>query len=855
MLRIPCTQPDEDVEFYSPHNEYYRRYHPKLSGTPPPTHANDKDHWFSYENQLPFETAEFLYSKCQMSATKINTLLYLWACSLHPYGAEPPFRDHRHLHEVIDAMVVGDVKWQSFSVSYTGGTPDMNPPDWMLQKYDIWFRDPREVIHKILGNPSFVSEMDLRPFEGYSTENQTRQYKDFMSAEWAWQKVDIIAEDSSTVGSTFVPIVLGSDKTTVSVATGNNEYYPLYLSVGNVWNNVCRAHRDAVVLIGFLAISKMTNEHSSDATFRAFRRQLFHSSLATILQPLKRAMTTREIVKYGDGYFRCTIYGLSPYIADYEEQVLLTCIVRGWCPRCRAPRENLDEDALNCTRAFNEALFEETDTDMMWVEYGIVGDLVPFTNDFPCADIHQLITPDILHQLIKGCFKDHLVDWVCTYISANHSKKNANQILDEIDRRISVVAPFTGLRCFPQGQHFKQWTGDDSKALMKVYIAAIEGYVPVEMVWTLRAFLEFCYLVRRHIISDEALKEIKDVLARFHNHRQIFVSGNNLVVTTFSLPRQHVAKHYPSLIRLFGAPNGLCSSITECKHIKAVKEPWCRSSKFNALGQMLRTNQHLDKITSSRTDFESREMFKESCLPSAINDIGAEMIYYIVLVTSSQDVLECRRACTLPALGAELGVPNLVTLTWHFLFNQYHPDDDRNPTNIPLSDCPRYDGSINVYNSACARFFAPSDLSGIRGMQKEFICSTPLWRKEGCRKDCVFITTKADDLEATGMDAFDITHVLAFFAFTCRDGRHFPCAIVRWFDKIGDSPDEDSGMWMVRPGYLPNHSPNYARAAHLIPVYGMDPISRNIKPHSCYDAFHAFYVNKYVDHHTFEIAR
>ena len=67
---------------------------------------------------------------------------------------------------------------------------------------------------------------------------------------------DIIAEDSSTVGSTFVPIVLGSDKTTVSVATGNNEYYPLYLSVGNVRNNVRRAHRDAVVLIGFLAIPK-----------------------------------------------------------------------------------------------------------------------------------------------------------------------------------------------------------------------------------------------------------------------------------------------------------------------------------------------------------------------------------------------------------------------------------------------------------------------------------------------------------------------------------------------------------------------------------------------------------------------
>lgn len=34
--------------------------------------------------------------------------------------------------------------------------------------------------------------------------------------------------------------------------------------------------------------------------------------------------------------------------------------------------------------------------------------------------------------------------------------------------RIAAVAPFAGLRRFPQGRHFKQWTGDDSKALMKV---------------------------------------------------------------------------------------------------------------------------------------------------------------------------------------------------------------------------------------------------------------------------------------------------------------------------------------------------------------------------------------------------
>jgi hypothetical protein len=44
-------------------------------------------------------------------------------------------------------------------------------------------------------------------------------------------------------------------------------------------------------------------------------------------------MEKPEIVRYGDGYYRRTIYGLGPYIADYPEQVLLACIVQGWCPR------------------------------------------------------------------------------------------------------------------------------------------------------------------------------------------------------------------------------------------------------------------------------------------------------------------------------------------------------------------------------------------------------------------------------------------------------------------------------------------------------------------------------------------
>ncbi|KAI6019414.1 hypothetical protein PISMIDRAFT_106595 [Pisolithus microcarpus 441] len=207
-------------------------------------------------------------------------------------------------------------------------------------------------------------------------------------------------------------------------------------------------------------------------------------------------MAKPEVMPFGDGHYRCVIYGLGPYIADYEEQALLTCIVHNWCPRCLAYCNNLDDDgALHCCHDHAEMLITEFTLDALWNEYGIVGELVPFTNDFIWADIYELIAPDILHQIIKGAFKDHLVEWVEKYLCLMHGNSHANEILDDIDQQIAAVAPFPGLHHFPQGQHFKQWTSDDFKALMKVYLPAIKGHVPPEIVRTFHAFLEFCYLM------------------------------------------------------------------------------------------------------------------------------------------------------------------------------------------------------------------------------------------------------------------------------------------------------------------------------------------------------------------------
>ncbi|KAG1875828.1 hypothetical protein F4604DRAFT_1880739 [Suillus subluteus] len=746
------------------------------------------------------------------------------AATLARHHDTPPFADHKDLHNVIDATQLGDVPWQCFSAQYSGEWPKVVPP-WMDDEFEVWFRDPRAMAHNILANPAYKDEIDYVPFREYDALDDTRRWKDFMSGDWAWQQAyclgyrsysvkDTISEIPETHGSSLVPIILGSDKTTVSVGTGNNEYYPLYASIGNVRNNVWRAHRDALVIIGFLAIPKTDKKHTKDDVFRIFRCQLFHSSLSTILSSLKPVMTTYEVVRCGDGHFRRIIYSLGPYIADYEEQLMLSCVVKHWCPKCIAVRTDLDSGGIYHRHEHTDFLIDELHADILWDEYGLIGDLVPFTNDFPRADIHELLSFDLLHQLIKGAFKDHLVDWVAKYLKAVHGTKRSEEIMSDIDCRVAAVASFSG-------RDFKQWTGDDSKALMKVFLPAIKGHVPQDMVHAFRALLEFCYLVWRNIVTEDTLNQIQDALRHFHQYRKIF----DVVVPTFSLPCQHSMTHYLDMIRLFGAPNGLCSSITESKHIKAVKEPWRWSSRHNALGQMLVTNQRLDKLAASRVDFDARGMLTGTILSSALA------------------ALERKRAQTVAALAHEVAL---------------NPNDARNPEDIPATSLPRHPGKLRVFNSAAATFYAPSDPSGIGGMRREHIRACPLWRNEYPRNDCIFINTGSD---AEGMRGLEVVRVICFFSFN-HNWEVYPCALIHWFEKIGDDPDENTGMWMVAQSFHEDGSKNIAvihietifRAAHLIPIYGSEYIPHTLKFYHSLDTFHSFYVNKYADHHTFEIA-
>jgi hypothetical protein len=141
-------------------------------------------------------------------------------------------------------------------------------------------------------------------------------------------------------------------------------------------------------------------------------------------------------------------------------------------------------------------------------------------------------------------------------------------------------------------------------------------HVPPAIVQTFASFLDFAYLVQRNIQTLNTYAQMDDALERFYHHRQVF-QRLNIRPTGFSFPRMHSMKHFKPGLFLFGSGNGICTSITENKHIAAVKEPWRRSSKNKPMLEMLKTISRLNKLSAARAYFGALGMLTGSSLPNA----------------------------------------------------------------------------------------------------------------------------------------------------------------------------------------------------------------------------------------------
>lgn len=222
-----------------------------------------------------------------------------------------------------------------------------------------------------------------------------------------------------------------------------------------------------------------------------------------------------------------------------------------------------------------------------------------------------------------------------------------------------------------------------------------------------------------------------------------------------------------------------------------------------------------------------------------------------------------------PSQGADgiafdLNIPEFPLLLRRFLFQQLRSDDSStdsdNNTDDPSDDdsLPSPTSNIRIFPSATATFLAPSDQSGLTGLKRECIRATSSWRKGPPRYDCVFVERNPDEV---GFRGLHVARVKMFFSFRHKK-RVFPCALINYYSVVGDEPCPDTRMWVVSPDTDDNgcpipsivHIDSIVRGAHLLGRSGPHWTPPQLTFADSLNSYKTFYVNKYADYHSHEIA-
>ncbi|EMD34479.1 hypothetical protein CERSUDRAFT_55540, partial [Gelatoporia subvermispora B] len=365
--------------------------------------------------------------------------------------------------------------------------------DALTEDLELWYRDPVECIRELLNNPLFENVVAYAPCKQFvDATGKERVIDEMWTADW-WNEM----QAKLLRGATLAPVILSSDKTKLSQFRGDKSAWPVYLTIGNIAKKTRReVSSHATILLGYIPVGKF--DCYSDKIRSAARYQFFHDCMSVILASLKTAGRTGVSMTCPDGCVRTVWPIFAAYVADYPEQCLVACCSENRCPMCQVPPTERGSHILYSRRDLRDTLHllhaQHNPAEMLeprikesCTTLGVQNVCSPFWEDLPHANIFQSFTPDLLHQIHKGVFKDHLVKWCSAIIGE-----------EELDRQFRVMTSFMGLRHFDRGiSGISQWTGHEHKEMVKIFLGLVAG-CDGRVVRAVHAVLDFMYLASLH---------------------------------------------------------------------------------------------------------------------------------------------------------------------------------------------------------------------------------------------------------------------------------------------------------------------------------------------------------------------
>jgi hypothetical protein len=272
----------------------------------------------------------------------------------------------------------------------------------------------------------------------------------------------------------------------------------------------------------------------------------------TLLEPLVKAGTDGVDMTCANGFIRRVFPILAAFVADHPEQCLIACCKENYCPKCTVKPKDRGEHKDSPLRTAPSAKFtlrqkQNGNDPIEFEDEGLREVYSPFWYNLPHCDIFSCISPDILHQLHKGVFKDHFIKW-CSEIVGETA----------IDDRFRAMSTHPELRHFKKGiSSVSQWTGKEHKEMQKVYLGVIAGIAPTKVLAAACGLLDFIYYAQYQSHTTKTLRHMQESPNLFHANKDVFVDLN--ICEHFNIPKLHSMHHYITSIPNLGSVDGLNS--------------------------------------------------------------------------------------------------------------------------------------------------------------------------------------------------------------------------------------------------------------------------------------------------------